>query len=280
MKKENLSKGRLYQIINPSNPKKLIYAVFIRIKNNESMALVLPVYKFSRNQQTLKIELPRLLPKKLESEFLLIPLKSITRTVYFRGKPIHLSQTDLNFMSVEALYYSVGKLNQSINDYMDHMQGDELAEDTAEDFTYTAMHMLDLLEERFHPLEKQPSTQLEIFQYGIYRVHLIGDIGSEKTGSIDVLVWHKYVNAQHPEKSTFFCFPVAYRELVGKAENRVQVQINNQSAWVNIAQGRRISLLRFDHPIYDKIQKRPTFTLSKRDIHDVNIAFLAHYSEN
>lgn len=279
MKKINLEIGTLYQVIHPENPKKYIYAVLVRVEISAPFALMLPVYQFQRDGQRLVIESPSLVSKKLNDHFFRIEINDIVRRVFFQGHTIKLSQPDINFISREGLYFSIGQLNQKITNYMEAMTGDDIALETAGTFAQDAMNMLEWLSRRIHTLEKEPSKRMEIFQYGVYRIVLMGEIGSEKTGAIDVVVWQKYLNHAYPDKSTFFCFPISYKETSEIDINRIPIMINQKRAWVNVSNGRRISFLRFDHPIYDLIQQRATFVLKKVDIQDINAAFMNHYSQ-
>jgi hypothetical protein len=278
MKKRHLNVGTLYQVIHPDNPKKYIYAVIVRVEISDPFALMLPVYQFQRDGQRLIIESPKLVSKTLNDQFFRIEIDDIVRRVFFQGNTIKLGQKDINFISNEGLYFSIGHLNQKITHYMEAMTGDDIALETAETFAQDAMNMVEWLSRRIYTLEKEPSKRMEIFQYGLYRVVLMGEIGSEKTGAVDVLVWQKYLNHDQPDKSTFFCFPISYKEVTETDINRIPVLINQKRAWVNVSNGRRISFLRFDHPIYDLIQQRATFVLKKDEIHDINAAFMNHYS--
>jgi len=279
MKKHLLTVGTLYQVLHPNQAKTYVYAVLVRNEISEPFALMLPVYQFSREGQRLIIESPNLLPKKLNQEFFRIAMDDIVRRVYFQGQTIKLNQQDINFVSKEALYYAIGQLNEKITRYMDAMVDDDIALETAETFAQDAMNMLEWLSRRIQSPEQEPSKRMEIFQYGLYRVVLLGEMGSEKTGAVDVVVWQKYLNHDQPDKSTFFCFPISYKESPETDLNRIPILINQKRAWVNVTHGRRISFLRFDHPIYDLLNQRPTFVLNRVDIHDINAAFMNHFAQ-
>jgi hypothetical protein len=278
-KNSSLRPGTLYQVIHPNDEKKSIYAVLVNLEISEPYALMIPVYQFSREGKRLIISIPDLLSKKLEKEFFRIPTDDILRTIYFQGETISLSQDDLNFVSKEALYYVVGSFNQQMIAHRDQLTDDEIALESLAQFNRDAINMFEWLSQRIFQPQQEPSKKMEIFQYGLYRVFLFGEIGSEKSGVVDVVVWQKYVNHQLADKSTFFCFPISYEAEPQQNHRKIPILINRKQAWVNIAQGRRISFLRFDHPIYDQQLRKPTLVLSKADIQDINAAFISHYAK-
>jgi hypothetical protein len=238
------------------------------------------IEQFSMKDGKIVIERPQLVAKKVIPNFLRIRAKEILKPVFFGGKESTIDEKTEHFLSKETLFYSATVFNEKLQAHLDEFQDDEVALPLVTRFNFDIASMMDWLLTKLKIQQNKTTKSLEIYVHGVYKIALHGSLGSEKVGYLDVIVWKKFPNEKQPLKSTYFVYPISYNNPTrGEREDNVEILIHNKPAYVSIGSGRRVSYLRFSHPIYDPISKKPTTSLQKLDLQKINQGLIQFYSK-
>jgi hypothetical protein len=280
MNRQHIHPGTMYVIPSPNDITKQVYAVALLVEPYSGYTVMMIVEQFSMKEGKVNIELPQLVAKKVIGNFLRLKAKTIIKPVFFGGKEAIIDDKTEHFLSKETLFYSATVFNDKLQAHLNEFQDDEVALPLVTRFNFDIASMMDWLLGKLKIQKNKSTKSLEIYVHGIYKIALHGSLGSEKVGYLDVLVWKKFPNDNQPLKSTYYVFPLSYKKPSrSDAEEKVEIFIHNKPAYVSIASGRRVSYLRFSHPLYDPITKKPTTALQKTDLQKINQGLIQYYSK-